>query len=73
MTGATQTAAPVRARGAERFGRSAIDRPALLFLPLGMAMGPRGLNVLPESLLAFKDPAVSAAIAKLRALAGLGL
>ena len=25
MTGATQTAAPVRARGAERFGRSAID------------------------------------------------
>ena len=73
MMPATQTAAPVRARGAERFGRSAIDRPALLFLPLGMAMGPRGLNVLPESLLAFLDPAVSAALATLGALAGLGL
>jgi len=73
MTGATHTAAPVRARSAERFGRSAIDRPALLFLPLGMAMGPRGLNVVPESLLAFLDPALSAALATLGALAGLGL
>jgi Kef-type K+ transport system membrane component KefB len=38
-----------------------------------MAMGPRGLNVLPESLLVFLDPAVSAALATLGALAGLGL
>jgi hypothetical protein len=36
-------------------------------------MGPRGLNVLPESLLVFLDPAVSAALATLGALAGLGL
>jgi hypothetical protein len=73
MNGATHTAAPARARSAERFGRSAIDRPALLFLPLGIAMGPRGLNVVPESLLAFLDPALSAALATLGALAGLGL
>jgi hypothetical protein len=54
-------------------GRSALDRPALVFLPLGMAMGPRGLNLLPESLLSFLDPAVSAALAAAGALAGLGL
>jgi hypothetical protein len=59
-----------RARG---LGRSAIDRPALVFLPLGMAMGPRGLNLLPDSLLSFLDPAVSAALAAVGALAGLAL
>jgi hypothetical protein len=62
-----------RARSAGGLGRSAIDRPALLFLPLGMAMGPRGLNVLPDSLLSFLDPAVAAALATVGALAGLGL
>jgi hypothetical protein len=73
MTGATRTAESVRARSPERFGRSAIDRPALLFLPLGMAMGPHGLNVVPAPLLAFLDPAVAAALATLGALVGLGL
>jgi hypothetical protein len=62
-----------RAAGAGRLGRSAIDRPALLFLSLGMAMGPRGLNLLPESLLSFLDPAVSAGLAAVGALVGLGL
>ena len=36
-------------------------------------MGPRGLNLLPESLLSFLDPAVSAALAAVGALAGLAL
>jgi hypothetical protein len=62
-----------RVHGARGLGHSAVDRPALLFLPLGVAIGPRGLNVLPDSLLAFLDPAVSAALATIGALAGLAL
>jgi hypothetical protein len=74
MTG-TRVAAEgaARVQGARGLGRSAIDRPALWFLPLGMAIGPRGLNVLPDSLLTFLDPAVSAALATVGALAGLAL
>jgi hypothetical protein len=48
-------------------------RAALFFLPLGIAIGPKGLKLLPESLLSFLDPAVCAATAAIGALAGLEL
>jgi hypothetical protein len=73
MSAGSRTVELARVAGGARLGRSAIDRPALLFLPLGIAMGPRGLSLLPESLLSFLDPAVSAALATVGALAGLGL
>jgi len=53
--------------------RRAIDRQTLLLLPLGIALGARGLNVLPDSVLSFLAPAVSAALAAMGALAGVGL
>jgi hypothetical protein len=67
---AESRAGQARAAGAPR---RAIDRQTLLLLPLGIALGARGLNVLPDSVLSFLSPAVSAALAVMGALAGVGL
>lgn len=48
-------------------------RPGLVLLPLGMALGPAGLNLLSPSILSYLDPAVSVALAALGVFAGLGL
>ncbi len=57
-----------RWRGASPGGRA-----ALLLLPLGMALGPQGLNVLSLPVLAALDPAVSVIVGVLGVLIGLGL
>jgi hypothetical protein len=56
-----------------RFWQAAVNRPGLIFLPLGAAVGPRGLNLLPDSLIPYLDPAVAAALAVIGALAGLSV
>jgi len=48
-------------------------RAALLLLPLGMALGPQGLNVLSPPVLSALDPAVSVIVGVLGVLIGLGL
>lgn len=54
-------------------GLSPTPRPGLVLLPLGMALGPAGLNLLSPSILSYLDPAVSVALAALGVFAGLGL
>ena len=57
-----------RWRGASPGGRA-----ALLLLPLGMALGPQGLNVLSPPVISALDPAVSVIVGVLGVLIGLGL
>jgi hypothetical protein len=54
-------------------GLSPTPRPGLVLLPLGLALGPSGLNVLSDTILSYLDPAVSVALATLGVFAGLGL
>jgi hypothetical protein len=54
-------------------GLSPIPSPWLVLLPLGMALGPQGLGVLSEPVLASLDPAIVAALAALGILVGLAL
>jgi hypothetical protein len=53
-------------------GLSPTPRPGLVLLPLGMALGPAGLNLLSPSILSYLDPVVSVALAALGIFAGLG-
>jgi hypothetical protein len=52
-------------------GLSPTPRLGLIILPLGVALGPRGLDLLSERVLTALDPAVSAALAALGVLIGL--
>lgn len=54
-------------------GLSPTPRQGLVLLPLGMALGPRGLGVLTEGVLTSLDPAVSVALAALGVFVGLDL
>lgn len=54
-------------------GLSPMPRQGLVLLPLGMALGPRGLGVLTEGVLTSLDPAVSVALAALGVFVGLDL
>ena len=54
-------------------GLSPTPVPGLVLLPLGMALGPRGLGVLSPGVLSYLDATVSVAVATLGALIGLGL
>lgn len=64
---------PLRLRSRIALGLSPTPRPGLALLPLGMALGPAGLNLLSPSILSYLDPAVSVALAALGVFAGLGL
>lgn len=48
-------------------------RPGLILLPVGMALGPYGLNLLSAPTLSYLDPAISVALAALGVMVGLGL
>jgi hypothetical protein len=52
-------------------GLSPTPRLGLILLPLGVALGPRGLDLLSERVLTALDPAVSAGLAALGVLIGL--
>ncbi len=54
-------------------GLSPTPRIGLILLPLGMAFGPRGLDLMSERVLTALDPAVSAALAALGVLIGIRL
>jgi hypothetical protein len=54
-------------------GLSPTPRPGLILLPVGMALGPSGLNVLSETVLSYLDPVVAIALAALGVFAGLDL
>ncbi len=64
---------PWRLHSRIALGLSPTPRPGLVLLPLGMALGPAGLNLLSPSVLSYLDPAVSVALAALGVFAGLGL
>jgi hypothetical protein len=64
---------PIRLRSRIALGLSPTPRPGLVILPLGMAFGPAGLNLLSGSVLAALDPVVSVSLAALGIFAGLGL
>ena len=54
-------------------GLSPTPRPGLVLLLVGMALGPHGLGVLSDSVVAALDPAVSVALAALGAIVGLDI
>jgi len=54
-------------------GLSPTPRPGLVLLLVGMALGPHGLGVLSNSVVAALDPAVSVALAALGAIIGLDI
>jgi hypothetical protein len=54
-------------------GWSATSVPVALLLLIGMALGPRGIGLLPSSSLIFLDPAIPFAIAAMGVLLGLGV
>ncbi len=62
---------PVRSRWWR--GRSPGGRVVLVLLPLGMALGPEGLNVLSPPVLSALDPVVSVIVGVLGVIVGLGL
>jgi hypothetical protein len=64
---------PLRLHSRIALGLSPTPRPGLVLLPLGMALGPAGLNLLSPAILSYLDPAVSVALAALGVFAGLGL
>jgi hypothetical protein len=55
------------------FGLSLTPRPDLVLIPLGLAIGPAGINLLSPPLLNFLDPAVAVGLAALGVYVGLGL
>lgn len=62
---------PLRTRAA--LGLAPAAAPALLFVPLGMLLGPRALNVLSPVALTYLDTVVSVALAVLGVFVGLAL
>jgi hypothetical protein len=54
-------------------GLSPTPRPGLILLPVGMALGPAGLNILSETVLSYLDPVVGITLAALGVFAGLDL
>jgi hypothetical protein len=62
---------PLRTRAA--LGLAPAAAPALLFVPIGMLLGPRALNVLSPIVLAYLDTVVSIALAVLGVFVGLAL
>ena len=73
-------APPVRPRALDllfrtrtALGLRPLAAPALVFVPLGFALGPRGLGLLPPLALATLDPVVTIALAALGVFIGLAL
>jgi hypothetical protein len=64
---------PLRLRSRIALGLAPTPRPGLVLLPVGMALGPAGLNQLSDSVLSYLDPAVSIALVALGVFAGLEL
>jgi hypothetical protein len=62
-----------RLRSRIALGLSPTPRPGLIILPIGMALGPAGINILSAPVLSALDPAVSVSLAALGIFAGLGL
>lgn len=62
---------PLRTRAA--LGLAPAAAPALLFVPLGILLGPRALNVLSPLVLSYLDTVVSIALAMLGVFVGLAL
>jgi len=60
-------------RGRIALGLSPTPRSGLVLIPLGLALGPGGLNVLSPPLVSFLDPAVAVGLAALGVFSGLGL
>jgi hypothetical protein len=54
-------------------GLSPTPSPALILLPLGLALGPSGLNLLSPAAITYLDPVVYVTIAALGVFVGLGL
>jgi hypothetical protein len=54
-------------------GLSPSPTPGLILIPVGLAVGPTGLNLLSQPVLAYLDPVVSVTIAALGVFVGLGL
>jgi hypothetical protein len=54
-------------------GLRPLAAPALIFVPLGFALGPRGLGMLPPRALATLDPVVTVALSTLGVFIGLAL
>jgi hypothetical protein len=55
------------------FGLQPITAPVMIFIPLGMLLGPRMLDVLSETVLGYLDVVVSVALATLGVFIGLAL
>jgi hypothetical protein len=73
-------AAPVRLRPVDfllrtraALGLQPITAPAVLFVPLGFALGPQALGLLPRNALTHLDPVITLALAALGIFIGLGL
>jgi len=64
---------PLRLRSRIALGLAPTPRPGLVLLPLGMALGPAGLNLLSDSVLSHLDPVVSVSLVALGIFAGLDL
>jgi hypothetical protein len=64
---------PVRLQSRIALGLSPTPRPGLLLLPIGMALGPAGLNILSDTVLSYLDPAVAVVLAAIGVFAGLDL
>lgn len=62
---------PLRTRAA--LGLAPVAAPAMLFVPLGILLGPHALDVLSPVVLAYLDTVVSIALAVLGVFVGLGL
>jgi hypothetical protein len=60
-------------RHAPALGLSTTISPGLVLIPLGIALGPKGLDILSTSTLAVLDPVTSVTIAALGIFVGLGL
>ena len=64
---------PLRLRSRIALGLAPTPRPGLVLLPLGMALGPAGLNLLSNTVLSYLDPALSVSLVALGIFAGLDL
>lgn len=75
-----EAAAPARLRAIDfllrtrvALGLQPVTAPAVLFVPMGFVLGPQVLGLLPRTILAHLDPAVTVALAAIGIFIGMGL